>query len=48
MCLFRFIDVLVARLVEVRVKVEWDGAIPSRRRFYAADHWGNRLELTTA
>ena len=25
--------------------VEWDDSLPGRRRFYAADPWGNRVEL---
>jgi hypothetical protein len=27
------------------VEVQWDDGIPGVRRFYAADPWGNRLEL---
>lgn len=41
------IDELAARLTAAGVKVDWDGAIPGRRRFYAADPWGNRVEFTT-
>lgn len=26
-------------------KVDWDESVPSVRRFYTADPWGNRIEL---
>jgi catechol 2,3-dioxygenase-like lactoylglutathione lyase family enzyme len=40
------LDALAARLQEAGVTVTWDDAIPGVRRFYAADPFGNRLELT--
>ena len=39
------LDALAARLAAAGLAVEWDGAIPGVRRFYAADPWGNRLEF---
>lgn len=41
------LDALAARLLAAGVEVRWDERIPERRRFYASDPWGNRLELTT-
>jgi hypothetical protein len=32
-------------LSEAGVEVRWDDAIFGVRRFYAADPWGNRIEL---
>lgn len=40
------LDGLAARLLAAGVEVRWDERIPERRRFYASDPWGNRLELT--
>ena len=40
------LDALAARLLTAGVEVHWDTRIPERRRFYASDPWGNRLELT--
>ncbi len=40
------LDGLAARLLTAGVEVHWDTRIPERRRFYASDPWGNRLELT--
>jgi predicted enzyme related to lactoylglutathione lyase len=40
------LDALAARLAAAGVAVTWDHAIPGVRRFYAADPFGNRLELT--
>jgi catechol 2,3-dioxygenase-like lactoylglutathione lyase family enzyme len=40
------LDQLAKRLGEAGVEVRWDDAIPGVRRFYVADPWGNRLELT--
>lgn len=42
------LDALAARLGEAGVAVERDDALPGVRRFYAADPWGNRLELLQA
>jgi catechol 2,3-dioxygenase-like lactoylglutathione lyase family enzyme len=39
------LDALAARLRDAGVEVAWDDAIPGVRRFYAADPFGNRLEL---
>jgi catechol 2,3-dioxygenase-like lactoylglutathione lyase family enzyme len=42
------LDELAARFACAGVEVVWDHAIASRRRFYVADPWGNRLELLAA
>jgi catechol 2,3-dioxygenase-like lactoylglutathione lyase family enzyme len=39
------LDRLAVRLADAGCAVEWDGAIPSARRFFTADPWGNRIEL---
>jgi catechol 2,3-dioxygenase-like lactoylglutathione lyase family enzyme len=39
------LDALAARLSAAGVPVEWDDRYPGVRRFYAADPFGNRLEL---
>ena len=39
------LDRLAEGLEEAGVEVRWDEAIPGVRRFYAADPWGNRIEL---
>jgi catechol 2,3-dioxygenase-like lactoylglutathione lyase family enzyme len=39
------LDQLAERLSEAGVKMQWDDTIPSVRRFYIADPWGNRIEL---
>jgi len=39
------LDDLAARLASAGVPVEWDDELSPRRRFYAADPWGNRIEL---
>jgi catechol 2,3-dioxygenase-like lactoylglutathione lyase family enzyme len=39
------LDELVERLAGAGVAVAWDDAIPGVRRCYAADPFGNRLEL---
>jgi catechol 2,3-dioxygenase-like lactoylglutathione lyase family enzyme len=36
---------LAARLSDAGTHVEWDDALPGVARFYAADPFGNRLEL---
>jgi catechol 2,3-dioxygenase-like lactoylglutathione lyase family enzyme len=40
------LDRLAARLVDAGCAVRWDDAIPGTRRFFTADPWGNRIELT--
>jgi catechol 2,3-dioxygenase-like lactoylglutathione lyase family enzyme len=42
------LDALVARLAVAGVAVTWDDAIPGAKRCYAADPFGNRLELRQA
>ena len=42
------LDALVARLAAAGVAVTWDDAIPGTKRCYAADPFGNRLELRQA
>ncbi len=39
------LDQLAEKLSKAGVEVRWDEAIPNVRRFYAADPWGNRIEL---
>ncbi|MBW1599262.1 VOC family protein [Streptomyces sp. JJ38] len=39
------LDALAARLTDKGVVVAWDDAFPGRRRFYADDCHGNRLEF---
>jgi catechol 2,3-dioxygenase-like lactoylglutathione lyase family enzyme len=39
------LDELAARLRAAGAPVESDGRLPGRRRFFARDPWGNRLEL---
>ncbi|HEU5477487.1 MAG TPA: hypothetical protein VFU64_06635 [Gaiellaceae bacterium] len=39
------LDELARRLEAAGERVEWDDSLPSVRRFYTADPWGNRLEL---
>jgi catechol 2,3-dioxygenase-like lactoylglutathione lyase family enzyme len=39
------LDRLFERLRGAGVEVTWDDAIPGAHRFYAADPWGNRIEL---
>jgi catechol 2,3-dioxygenase-like lactoylglutathione lyase family enzyme len=39
------VDAIAARLREAGVEVAWDDAIPGVRRFYAADPFGNRIEV---
>ncbi len=40
------LDPIAERLVAAGSAVQWDDAIPDSRRFYTADPWGNRIELT--
>jgi catechol 2,3-dioxygenase-like lactoylglutathione lyase family enzyme len=39
------LDQLADTLVAAGADVEWDDRIAGRRRFFAADPWGNRIEL---
>ena len=39
------LDELAARLEAAGERLEWDDSLPTVRRFYTADPWGNRLEL---
>jgi catechol 2,3-dioxygenase-like lactoylglutathione lyase family enzyme len=43
----RALDALAVSLADAGVAVTWDESLPDVRRFYAADPWGNRLELLT-
>jgi catechol 2,3-dioxygenase-like lactoylglutathione lyase family enzyme len=40
------LDGVAQRLTDAGTAVQWDLRVPERRRFYATDPWGNRLELT--
>jgi hypothetical protein len=40
------IQALFESLQRSHIKCSWDAAIEGRRRFFAADPWGNRLEFT--
>ena len=42
------LDGLAERLTAAGVEVRWDDALPSARRFYANDPWGNRLEFVAS
>jgi catechol 2,3-dioxygenase-like lactoylglutathione lyase family enzyme len=44
----RDLDSLAARLEAAGIQVEWDSSLEGVRRFYAADPWGNRLELVAS
>jgi catechol 2,3-dioxygenase-like lactoylglutathione lyase family enzyme len=44
----RDLDSLAALLEAAGVPIEWDASLPGVRRFYAADPWGNRIELVAA
>jgi catechol 2,3-dioxygenase-like lactoylglutathione lyase family enzyme len=39
------LDALATRLTAAGSPVTWDTALPTERRFYTEDPWGNRLEL---
>jgi hypothetical protein len=41
------LDKLASALKDAGRRVDWDDAMPSVRRFYTEDPWGNRLELLT-
>ena len=40
------IEALFEALQRSHVECSWDVALEGRRRFFAADPWGNRLEFT--
>lgn len=39
------LDALVGRLQAAGYRVDWEDAVPGRRRFYTDDPFGNRLEF---
>ena len=39
------IDHIAQALTTAGAQIEWDDSLPSVRRFYTADPWGNRLEF---
>jgi catechol 2,3-dioxygenase-like lactoylglutathione lyase family enzyme len=39
------LDDLAARLSASDFPITWDTALPTERRFYSADPWGNRIEF---
>jgi catechol 2,3-dioxygenase-like lactoylglutathione lyase family enzyme len=39
------LDGLAERLATAGAPVEWDDSLPSTRRFYTDDPWGNRIEF---
>ena len=39
------LDALAERLAAAGFPVTWDEALPSERRFYSEDPWGNRIEF---
>ena len=41
------LDALAERLMVAGAPVRWDDRLPSARRFYTEDPWGNRLEVLT-
>ena len=46
--LVRDLDALARRLTDARVPVRWDESVPDRRRFYADDPFGNRMEFVAS
>lgn len=42
------LDAVAERLAGAGARVAWDEALPERRRFYAEDPWGNRIEFVSA
>ena len=42
----RHVESLFRRLEDAGVPCKWDDTIPTVRRFYAEDPWGNRMEFT--
>ncbi len=41
------LDRVAEALAQAGAKVEWDDSLPTGRRFYTEDPWGNRIELLT-
>ena len=41
------VDAVAARLRAAGLEVSWDDAVPGLRRFYVADPFGNRVEITS-
>ena len=39
------LNALAARLAAADYAVDWDDALPERRRFYSSDPFGNRIEF---
>jgi catechol 2,3-dioxygenase-like lactoylglutathione lyase family enzyme len=39
------LDDLAARLSAAGAPITWDTALPTERRFYSTDPWGNRIEF---
>jgi catechol 2,3-dioxygenase-like lactoylglutathione lyase family enzyme len=39
------LEQLAGALTAAGAAIEWDDRIPGRRRFFAGDPWGNRIEL---
>jgi catechol 2,3-dioxygenase-like lactoylglutathione lyase family enzyme len=42
------LDDLAARLSSSGAPIAWDTALPTGRRFYSTDPWGNRIEFLAA
>jgi catechol 2,3-dioxygenase-like lactoylglutathione lyase family enzyme len=42
------LDPLADRLRTAGTEITWDSSLPSQRRFYCEDPWGNRLEFLAA
>jgi catechol 2,3-dioxygenase-like lactoylglutathione lyase family enzyme len=42
------LDPLAERLTAAGFPVTWDTALPTDRRFYSTDPWGNRIEFLAA
>jgi catechol 2,3-dioxygenase-like lactoylglutathione lyase family enzyme len=42
------LDDLAARLSSSGAPIAWDTALPTERRFYSTDPWGNRIEFLAA
>jgi catechol-2,3-dioxygenase len=41
------LDLVADRLARAGTDVAWDSSLPSQRRFYCQDPWGNRIEFLT-
>jgi catechol 2,3-dioxygenase-like lactoylglutathione lyase family enzyme len=39
------LDALATRLSAANFPITWDDALPTDRRFYSTDPWGNRIEF---